>query len=55
MLADISLITTPAEARRSDKRPALHPALAVRTRVGIPHARITFAESPDLYLREEMA
>jgi len=53
MLTDISLSTT-ADAR-ADKRPTLRPVLGVRTRVGIPHARITLAESPELYLREEMA
>ncbi len=53
-LHDISPNMTP-ELRRANKRPTLHPVLEVRTRVSIPHARITFAESPELYLREEMA
>ena len=52
-LYDISQSTTP-ESRRAHKRPSRHPVLELRTRVSIPHARITFAESPELYLREEM-
>jgi hypothetical protein len=52
-LYDISPNTTP-ELRRANKRPSRHTVARVRARVGIPHARITFAESPDLYLREEM-
>ena len=46
---DISATTT-SEPRRSDRLPTRHPAFEVRTRV-----RVTFAESPDLYLREEMS
>jgi hypothetical protein len=45
---DISATQT-SEPRRSDRLPTRHPAFEVRTRV-----RVTFAESPDLYLREEM-
>jgi hypothetical protein len=52
-LYDISQSSTP-ELRRAHKRPTRHPVLDLRTRVSIPHARITFAESPELYLREEM-
>ena len=46
---DISATTT-SEPRRSDRLPTRHSVLEVRTRV-----RVTFAESPDLYLREEMS
>jgi hypothetical protein len=53
-LHDISMSMTP-ELRRAEKRPGRHPGLEARTRVSIPHVRITLAESPELYLREEMA
>jgi hypothetical protein len=42
--------TMSAEPRRTDDRHASHAAPRVRTRV-----LMTFADSPELYLREEMA
>ena len=46
---DISATQT-SEPRRFDRLPTRHSASDVRTRV-----RVTLAESPDLYLREEMS
>ena len=45
---DISATTT--SERPAHRLPTRHPSFEVRTRV-----RVTFAESPDLYLREEMS
>ena len=46
---DISATTT-NDRRLADRLPARQTAFEVRTRV-----RITFADAPELYLREEMA
>jgi hypothetical protein len=46
---DMSAAAPIAEPRRANRLPTRHPAFEVRTRV-----RVTFAESPELYLREEM-
>jgi hypothetical protein len=46
--------STTAELRRPDRRPSHRTAIGIRARVHVPHARLTFAESPELYLREEM-
>ena len=51
-LHDISATMTP-ELRGGDQRPAPQPVFEIRNRART-HARITFAESPELYLREEM-
>jgi len=40
--------------RRATKRPTRHPALDLRTKARLRHARITLADSPELYMREEM-
>ena len=45
---DISATQT-VEPQRSNRLPSRHTASALRTRV-----RVTFAASPELYLREEM-
>ena len=41
--------------RRSLGRADRRSGHGMRTRIRVPHARITFAESPELYLREEMS
>jgi hypothetical protein len=46
--------STTVEQRRPERRPSHRAALGARTRVHVPHSRLTFAESPELYLREEM-
>ena len=42
------------ELRRPERRPGRHSSVNVRMRTRAPRTRITFAESPELYLREEM-
>ena len=51
-LHDISATTT-TELRGGDRLPTLDPVFQIRNRLRT-HARITFAETPELYLREEM-
>jgi hypothetical protein len=51
-LHDISAATT-SELPRGDRLPMPHEVYGIRRRVRA-HTRITFAESPELYLREEM-
>jgi hypothetical protein len=47
--------STTFEQRRPDRRSGhRRPVLGIRSRVHVPHARLTYAESPELYLREEM-
>jgi hypothetical protein len=53
-LRSTSSFPTP-ELRRSNLRAGRGDGHGMRTRIRVPHARITFAESPELYLREEMS
>jgi hypothetical protein len=50
-LHDISATMTPE--LRGDRHPSPHPVFQIRNRART-HARLTFDESPELYLREEM-
>jgi hypothetical protein len=50
---DISTTTTP-RPRGGDRRLTPDPAFQIRNRART-HARITYAETPELYLREEMS
>ena len=40
--------------RRANGRPTRHPVVNRRGKAWLPHGRITLAESPELYMREEM-
>ena len=48
-------ISSSSQMRRSLGRADRRAGHGMRSRIRVPHARITYAESPELYLREEMS